>query len=89
MTIGQARALNYRAAHDRAGELTREIRAPTEQVWAMLSDVTRMGKWSPETEGATWLGGATDSQPGVGFPGMNRNARIWKTVGTLAGSAFA
>ena len=35
--------------------VTTEIAAPVEQVWAMVSDLTRMGEWSPENEGATWL----------------------------------
>ncbi|MGK2958896.1 MAG: SRPBCC family protein [Acidimicrobiales bacterium] len=39
--------------------VTREINAPVERVWEMVSDVTRMGEWSPENEGVTWLGGAT------------------------------
>jgi uncharacterized protein YndB with AHSA1/START domain len=65
--------------------VTREIAAPAEQVWAMVSDVTRMGEWSPETEGATWLGGATGAAPGAKFRGSNRNGKKhWNTVATVA-----
>jgi uncharacterized protein YndB with AHSA1/START domain len=61
-----------------------EIAAPAEQVWAMVSDVTRMGEWSPETEGATWLGGATGAAPGVKFRGTNRNGKKkWDTVAKI------
>jgi uncharacterized protein YndB with AHSA1/START domain len=64
--------------------VTREIAAPAEQVWAMVSDVTRMGEWSPENEGAVWLGGATGAQVGAKFRGTNRiGKRKWKTVATV------
>ena len=64
--------------------VSREIAAPAEQVWAMVSDVTRMGEWSPENEGAVWLGGATGPQAGVKFRGANRiGKRKWKTAATV------
>ena len=64
--------------------MTRDIAAPAEQVWAMVSDVTRMGEWSPENVGGTWLGGATGPQPGARFRGTNRiGRRRWKTVATV------
>ncbi len=50
----------------------------------MVSDLTRMGEWSPENEEATWLRGATGPQPGATFRGTNRNGKKkWKTVGTI------
>jgi uncharacterized protein YndB with AHSA1/START domain len=64
--------------------VTQEIGAPPEQVWAMVSDLTRMGEWSPENEGATWLRGATGPKPGATFSGANRNGKKkWKTAGTI------
>jgi uncharacterized protein YndB with AHSA1/START domain len=64
--------------------VTREIAAPAERVWAMVSDVTRMGEWSPENVGGTWLGDATGPQPGATFRGTNRiDKRKWKTVATV------
>ena len=64
--------------------VTREIGAPAELVWAMVSDVTRMGEWSPENEGCTLLGGATAAQPGARFRGVNRNGKKkWTTMGTV------
>ena len=64
--------------------VTREIAAPAEQVWAMVSDVTRMGEWSPENVGGTWLGGATGPKPGAKFRGTNRSGKKkWNTVGAV------
>ena len=34
--------------------VTREIAAPAETVWAMVSDVTRMGEWSEECHTCEW-----------------------------------
>jgi len=64
--------------------VTREIAAPVERVWAMVSDVTRMSEWSPENVGARWLGGATGPQPGAKFRGTNRNGtKKWDTLATI------
>ncbi len=53
----------------------------------MVSDITRMGEWSPENEGATWTGGATGPREGAGFRGVNRNgSRTWKTAGRVVAS---
>lgn len=58
----------------------REIGAPAEAVWAMVSDVTRMGEWSPETTGCAWTGGATGPAVGARFKGVNANGkRKWST----------
>ena len=65
----------------------REIGAPPEKVWAMVSDMTRMGEWSPENKGGEWLGGATGPKPGVKFRGTNeRGKKTWKTVATITDS---
>jgi uncharacterized protein YndB with AHSA1/START domain len=64
--------------------VSREIDAPSEKVWAMVSDVTRMGEWSPENVGGTWLGGATGPAPGAKFKATNRvGKRKWSTVATV------
>jgi uncharacterized protein YndB with AHSA1/START domain len=64
--------------------VTREIAAPADQIWAMVSDLPRMGEWSPENEGATWLRGATGPLPGATFRGTNRNGKkTWSTEGTV------
>lgn len=64
--------------------VSRDIAAPAETVWAMVSDVTRMGEWSPETTGAKWLGGATGPVAGARFRGSNRNGIFrWRTLATV------
>ena len=64
--------------------VTRDIAAPADRVWAMVSDLTRMGEWSPENEGARWLGGASGPKPGAKFRGTNRiGKRKWTTLGTV------
>jgi uncharacterized protein YndB with AHSA1/START domain len=64
--------------------VTKDIAASAETLWAMVSDVTRMGEWSPENEGGEWLGNATGPQTGATFRGTNRNGkRKWQTVATI------
>jgi uncharacterized protein YndB with AHSA1/START domain len=64
--------------------VSREIAASPDQLYEMVSDVTRMGEWSPENEGGTWLGGATAASPGAKFRATNRvGKRSWKTVATV------
>ncbi len=47
--------------------------APPEQVWAVLSDVTRIGEWSHECREAVWLaGGPAGPVVGARFRGRNR-----------------
>jgi hypothetical protein len=41
------------------------------QMWDLVTDVTRIGEWSPECVGGTWLNGAT-GQAGSRFEGRNR-----------------
>jgi uncharacterized protein YndB with AHSA1/START domain len=64
--------------------VSRDIAAPPDQLWSMVTDVTRMGEWSPENQGGTWLGGATAAAPGARFRSTNRvGKRSWKTVATV------
>src|SRR6187455_1062182 len=52
------------------------IDAPPEAVWALVSDVTRIGEFSPETFEAEWLEGATGPEVGAKFRGhVKRNGR--------------
>jgi uncharacterized protein YndB with AHSA1/START domain len=62
----------------------REMGAPAAQVWSMVTDLTQMGRWSPESDGATWVGGVNGPRPGAVFTGVNHNGkRTWKTLGTV------
>jgi uncharacterized protein YndB with AHSA1/START domain len=67
--------------------VTQEISASPDRVWSLVADLPRMGEWSPENEGATWLRGATGPKPGVLFRGTNRHGRKrWKTTGRIVES---
>ena len=57
------------------------IEAPASQVYEMLADMTRIGEWSPEARGITWLGGATGTKVGARFKGHNRHGiSRWSTT---------
>jgi Polyketide cyclase / dehydrase and lipid transport len=65
-------------------DVTRRIAAPASTIWRLVSDVTRMGDWSPETTAATWSKGANGPTLGARFSGKNRNGRkTWSTVCTV------
>jgi hypothetical protein len=56
--------------------VTVHVEAPPEQVWALVSDITNTGKFSPETFEAEWLDGATGPAVGARFRGhVRRNQR--------------
>ena len=60
---------------------TVDIDAPPERVFALVSDLPRMGELSPENTGGRWLAGATGPAVGVRFRGSNRQGwRRWSTV---------
>lgn len=41
------------------GRAVTVIRAPPDQPWTLVSDLTRAGEWSPKNIGGSWLDGAT------------------------------
>lgn len=60
------------------------IAASPEAVFAALTDIARMGEWSPETYRAEWNDGATAAAVGASFTGYNRNGdKEWTTVATV------
>jgi uncharacterized protein YndB with AHSA1/START domain len=63
--------------------VTVHIDAPPKQVWDLVSDVTQIGRYSPETFEAEWLDGATGPAVGAKFRGhVKRNGRgptYWTT----------
>jgi uncharacterized protein YndB with AHSA1/START domain len=65
------------------GSVTVHIRAPAERIWELVSDVTKIGRYSPETFEAQWLDGATGPSVGARFRGhVKRNGRgptYWTT----------
>lgn len=66
---------------DRTGQGTVTVQAEPERLWAMVSDVTRMGEWSPENERGEWLDGANGPVVGARFKGYNRRGKTkWSTT---------
>lgn len=58
----------------------RDIAAPAQAVWGLISDITRMGEWSPEARGGEWVKGASAPAVGARFKGKNaRGKRSWST----------
>jgi hypothetical protein len=56
------------------------IEAKPEIVYGIVSDVTRMGEWSPETVKCEWLDGAAGPAVGARFKGTNkRGVARWST----------
>jgi hypothetical protein len=65
---------------------SRDIAAPSEKLWSLVSDLPRMGEWSPENAGGQWIKGATGPALGARFKGTNRNGlRRWSTTVTVVG----
>ena len=58
-------------------EVRRHVAAAPEQLYALVSDVTRTPEWSPEVIECRWLDGATG--PVVGARFVARNRRRWLT----------
>jgi len=54
------------------GEVSVHMKAPPEKVWALVSDVTRIGEFSPETFEARWTRGSTGPEVGATFKGHVR-----------------
>ena len=74
--------------------VTEHIDAAADEVYALVSDLPRMGEWSPENTGGKWVGGATGPSLGAKFKGTNKNeSKAWATTCTVVeadpGSAFA
>ena len=62
------------------GEARVEIDAAPLTVYQLVSNITRMGQWSPECYRCEWLNGATTPAPGARFRGHNRLGKIrWHT----------
>ena len=75
-------------------EVSRTIAASPERVYEMVSDLPRMGEWSPENTGGKWMKGATGPAVGAVFQGTNKlGKKKWKTISRVTradvGSEFA
>lgn len=75
-------------------EVERTIAATPQRLYELVSDLPRMGEWSPENTGGRWVGGATKAVVGAKFRGRNRIGwRRWSTTCTVTdatpGESFA
>jgi uncharacterized protein YndB with AHSA1/START domain len=65
-------------------EVTRDIAASPDAVYAAISDVTRMGEWSDECHSCEWHEGFDSPMVGATFDGYNRNGdKSWTTQGKV------
>ena len=76
--------------------VTVHMDAAPEEIWNLVSDVTQIGRFSPETFEAEWLDGSTGPSPGARFRGhVRRNEKgpvYWTTCSVIesqAGKVFS
>lgn len=65
-------------------EVDTYVDAPPERVWEIATDLTRMGEWSSENKGGTWIDG-DGPKLGVRFEGRNEHPAIgeWTTTAVV------
>ena len=67
-----------------SAEASIHVDAPPEIVYGVVSDVTRMGEWSPETVKCEWLDRTAEPAVGARFKGTNkRGIATWSTKPTV------
>jgi uncharacterized protein YndB with AHSA1/START domain len=71
-----------------------EIAAAPERVWSLLSDVTRMGEWSPVCNRCEWTDGAVGPEVDARFVGHSRQgivrfSRVCEVTASDPGRDFA
>ncbi len=65
-------------------EISRDIAAPSEVVYAAISDISRMGEWSEECHACEWHAGFDGPVVGATFDGHNRHGEHeWTTQGKV------
>ena len=64
------------------GEVSLRMAASPEKVWALVSDVTRIGEFSPETFEARWTRGSTGPEVGAYFKGHVKRNGVGPTYWT-------
>lgn len=62
------------------GQASLQITASPEVLYDLVSDVRRMGEWSPECRSCTWIDGAAGPVVGARFKGTNARGPLrWST----------
>jgi hypothetical protein len=64
--------MTTRRTHD---SVSIDIEASSDRVYDLVSDITRMGEWSPECYQCAWTKGATGPEVGARFKAKNRGGR--------------
>ena len=62
--------------------VTLHIDATPEKVWGLVSDITKMGTYSPEVFEAEWLDGATGPEVGARYRGHVKRNEVGPTYWT-------
>ncbi len=61
-----------------------DIAATPEAVYDLITDINRMGEWSPECYRCEWLDGATQATVGARFRGYNRRGALrWQRTAVV------
>jgi Polyketide cyclase / dehydrase and lipid transport len=62
------------------GHASTDVDASPTTLYDFVSDVRRMGEWSPECRRCEWIGGATGPEVGARFKGTNQHGLArWST----------
>lgn len=64
-----------------------DVAASPDTVYALVSDLPRMGEWSPEATGGRWIGKKRGAEVGARFVGTNKGARRWWPTTTVVTDA--
>ena len=64
--------MTERKRHD---EVSIEIDASADRVYELVSDITRMGEWSPECRSCKWAGDSSGPVVGARFKARNKGRR--------------
>jgi len=68
-------------------EVTETVKAAPLRLYELVSDLPRMGEWSPENTGGKWVGDAAGPALGAKFRGTNRHGlAVWMTSVTITGA---
>ena len=60
--------------------VTLHMNAAPEKVWGLISDITKMGEYSPEVVEAEWLDGATGPAVGARYRGHVKRNEKWPVL---------
>jgi uncharacterized protein YndB with AHSA1/START domain len=65
-------------------EVSEQVSAPSDRVWDLIRDPTRMGDLTAECTSMAWTGAVTEPAVGARFRGSNRSGwRRWSTTCTI------